>query len=47
LWWKYYIVFYEKGKVRHTETIPGMVGGTIKENDGGNEFSYDLLSELL
>jgi hypothetical protein len=31
-------------KLRHVETIPGMGGeGRIKENDGGVEFSYDIL----
>jgi hypothetical protein len=29
------------GKVRCVETLPGMRG--IKENDGGDEFSYDTL----
>jgi hypothetical protein len=30
------------------ETIPGMGGRMgIKENDGGGEFSYDILKELL
>jgi hypothetical protein len=31
------------GKVRPVETIPGMEGGRIKENDGGGEFNYDTL----
>jgi hypothetical protein len=26
---------YENGKMRPVETIPGMGGGGIKENDGG------------
>jgi hypothetical protein len=42
---------YENGKMRPIETIPGMGGGEIKENDGGetteNEggggFNYDIL----
>jgi hypothetical protein len=25
------------------ETISGMEGGGIKENDGGGEFNYDIL----
>jgi hypothetical protein len=25
------------------ETIPGMRGGRIKENDGGGEFNYVIL----
>jgi hypothetical protein len=34
---------YENGKMRHVETIPGMEGGRIKENDGRGELSYDIL----
>jgi hypothetical protein len=26
---------YKNGKMRHTETIPGMGRGGIKKNDGG------------
>jgi hypothetical protein len=37
---------YENGKMRPVETIPGM-GEGIKENDGGGEFNYDILLELL
>jgi hypothetical protein len=33
---------YVKGKMRCAETIPG-IGGRIKENDGGGEFSCDIL----
>jgi hypothetical protein len=29
--------------MRPVETIPGMEGGGIKENDGGGEFNYDIL----
>jgi hypothetical protein len=29
------------------ETIPGMVGEGIKENDGGGEFKYDIFEEHL
>jgi hypothetical protein len=29
--------------MRLVETIPGMRGGRIKENDGGGEFNYDIL----
>jgi hypothetical protein len=29
--------------MRPVETIPGMGGETIKENDGGGEFNYDIL----
>jgi hypothetical protein len=38
---EYYVLMYEKGKMRPVETIPGM-GGGIKENDGGGEFYYDI-----
>jgi hypothetical protein len=31
---------YVNGKMRPTETIPGM--GRIKENDGGGEFDYNI-----
>jgi hypothetical protein len=31
---------YENRKVRPVETLPGMGGGEIKENDGGGEFKY-------
>jgi hypothetical protein len=34
---------YENGKMRTVETMPGMGGGGIKENDGGNEFNCDIL----
>jgi hypothetical protein len=34
---------YEKGKTRPVETVPGIGGGGIKENDGGDEFNYDIL----
>jgi hypothetical protein len=34
---------YESGKMRPVETIPGMRSRRIKENDGGGEFSYDIL----
>jgi hypothetical protein len=33
----------ENGKVRPVETIPEMGTWGIKENDGGNEFNYDIL----
>jgi hypothetical protein len=29
--------------MRPVETIPGLGGGEIKENDGGSEFNYDVL----
>jgi hypothetical protein len=34
---------HENGKMRPVETIPGMGRGSIKENDGGGEFKYDIL----
>jgi hypothetical protein len=33
--WKYYAQVYENGKMKPVETIPGIGGGEIKENDGG------------
>jgi hypothetical protein len=33
----------KNGKMRPVETIPGMGGRRIKENDGGGEFNYDIL----
>jgi hypothetical protein len=33
--------YYENGKMRPVETIPGMGGGGRQENDLGGEFSYD------
>jgi hypothetical protein len=29
--------------MRPVEAIPGMGEGRIKENDGGDEFNYDML----
>jgi hypothetical protein len=34
---------YENRKTRPFETIPGMGKRDIKENDGGDEFTYDIL----
>jgi hypothetical protein len=34
---------YENGNMSPVETIPGMGGGTIKENDGGGECNSDIL----
>jgi hypothetical protein len=34
---------YVNGKMRPVETIQGMEGGRIKENDGRGEFSYGIL----
>jgi hypothetical protein len=33
---------YANGKMRPAETIPGIGGGEIK-NDRGGEFNYDIL----
>jgi hypothetical protein len=41
---------YVNGKMKPVETILGMDGGEIKENDGEGEFNYDvfdILSEFL
>jgi hypothetical protein len=35
IWWKYYELMYENGRMRHVEVVPGMRWGGIKENDGG------------
>jgi hypothetical protein len=34
---------YENGKMRPVETILGIGGTWIMENDGGGEFNYDIL----
>jgi hypothetical protein len=34
---------YENEKMRRVETNPGMGEGEIKENNGGDEFTYDTL----
>jgi hypothetical protein len=34
---------YVNGKMKSVETIPGMEGRVIKENDGGDKFNYDKL----
>jgi hypothetical protein len=33
--------------MRPSESIPGMGGEKIKENDGGGKFNYDILQEFL
>jgi hypothetical protein len=38
---------YEYGKMRPVETIPGMGGQGIKENNGGSEIKYDIWQEVL
>jgi hypothetical protein len=37
---------YVNGKITTSETIPEMQGKGIKENDGGDEFKYDILDIL-
>jgi hypothetical protein len=37
------IFMYVKGKMRPVETIAGIVGGGIKENNGGSESNYNIL----
>jgi hypothetical protein len=32
---EYYVLMYENATMRPVETVPGMGGGGIKENDGG------------
>jgi hypothetical protein len=34
---------HENGKMRPVETIPVIGEEGIKENDGGDEFNYDIL----
>jgi hypothetical protein len=34
---------YVNEKIRPVETIPRMGGEGIKKNDGGSEFTYDIL----
>jgi hypothetical protein len=37
---------YIDGKMRSAQTIPGMVGGGIKENGGWGEFKHDIFDIL-
>jgi hypothetical protein len=37
---------YANGKMIPADTIPGMGGGEIKENDGAGEFKYDIFDIL-
>jgi hypothetical protein len=34
---------HENGKMRPVETVPGIWGRRLKENDEGNEFNYEIL----
>jgi hypothetical protein len=36
---EYYVLMYENGQMTPVETVPGMGGGGIREN----EFNYDIL----
>jgi hypothetical protein len=38
----HFILVYENGTMRPVETIAGMEGGRIKENDGGGECKYGI-----
>jgi hypothetical protein len=43
IWCKYCVHIYVNGKIRPVETIPGIEAmGGIKENDGRDEFYYDI-----
>jgi hypothetical protein len=37
---------YVNGKMRPAETIPGIGGVGIKENDGRGEFKYDIFDTV-
>jgi hypothetical protein len=37
---------YVNGKVRPVKTTPEMGEGSIKENNGGEEFNYDIFDIL-
>jgi hypothetical protein len=37
---------YINGKMTPVETMSGVGGGGIKENDGGGEFKYDIFAIL-
>jgi hypothetical protein len=37
---------YINGEMRPVKTFPGMGEGGIKENDGGDEFKYDIFDIL-
>jgi hypothetical protein len=37
---------YANGKMRPVETIPGMEGERLKENDGGGELKCDIFDTL-
>jgi hypothetical protein len=37
---------YVNEKMRPLETVAGMGGGRIKENDGGGKFNHDIFDTL-
>jgi hypothetical protein len=39
MWWKYYVLMYQNGKMRAVETILRIRGGVIRENYGEDEFN--------
>jgi hypothetical protein len=41
------IIMYVRGNMRPVETVPGMWGVIVKENDGLGEFQHDALQEFL
>jgi hypothetical protein len=43
MWYRYYVLRYENGKMRLVETVPGMGRGEIKGNGGRGQFNYDIL----
>jgi hypothetical protein len=40
------IIMYVRGNRRPVETVPGMRGVIVKENDGLGEFQHDTLQEF-
>jgi hypothetical protein len=40
---EYCVPMYVNGKMISVETIPGMGGGSMKENSGRGAFKYDIL----
>jgi hypothetical protein len=45
-WCKYCVHMYVNGKLRSVETMPGVGGGRIKENNWGDDFKYDIFDQL-
>jgi hypothetical protein len=37
---------YVNAKMKPIETVPGIRGGGMKENNGGGEFKYDTFDTL-